>query len=186
MTHHRLPRFSNSRNHVHHDQTTAKYQKANFSTCENAALQPDGPSQRPCTRAKNSRLLKKTRKRVFGFFFKKHKCGGLDDQRLGGPLEATRPPSKDHPKTIPNPSQTPETWLRDPSRSIGFVLQCRLHQKSNLETNSKDISWNRKQPQPLDKFLRNLILGIQAGPGLARPNKSINSGSGEECFVLLS
>ncbi len=34
-----------------------------------------------------------------------------------------------------------QTWPQNPSRTTGLVLQCRLHQKSAPQTNSKAISW---------------------------------------------
>ncbi len=34
-----------------------------------------------------------------------------------------------------------QTWPPNPSRTTGLVLQCRLHQKSAPQTNSKTISW---------------------------------------------
>ena len=38
-----------------------------------------------------------------------------------------------------------QTWPQDPSRSTGLVLQCRLHQKSARQTNSKAIPWRQKK-----------------------------------------
>ena len=47
-----------------------------------------------------------------------------------------------------------QTWLQNPSRTTGLVLQCRLHQKSAPQTNSKTISWQfviRKSPPPMTR-----------------------------------
>ena len=38
---------------------------------------------------------------------------------------------------------------QNPSRSTGFLLQCRLHQKSARETNSKAMSWFQQIPAKL-------------------------------------
>ncbi len=37
-----------------------------------------------------------------------------------------------------------QTWLQNPSRTTGLILQCWLHQKSTRQTNSKAILWPRK------------------------------------------
>ncbi len=37
-----------------------------------------------------------------------------------------------------------QTWSQNSSRSTGLVMQCRLHQKSIRQTNSKDISWRQQ------------------------------------------
>ena len=42
-----------------------------------------------------------------------------------------------------------QTWPQNPSRTTGLVLQCRLHQKSARQTNSKAISWRQKNPARL-------------------------------------
>ena len=42
-----------------------------------------------------------------------------------------------------------QTWPRNPSRTAGLVLQCRLYQKSAPQTNSKAISWRHKIPARL-------------------------------------
>jgi hypothetical protein len=42
-----------------------------------------------------------------------------------------------------------QTWPQNPSRTTGLVLQCRLHQKSAPQTNSKAISWHRQIPARL-------------------------------------
>ncbi len=47
-----------------------------------------------------------------------------------------------------------QTWPQNPSRTTGRVLQCRLHQKSAPQTNSKTISWQfgiRKSPPPMNR-----------------------------------
>ncbi len=42
-----------------------------------------------------------------------------------------------------------QTWPQNPSRTTGLVLQCRLHQKSARQTNSKAISWHQQIPARL-------------------------------------
>ena len=42
-----------------------------------------------------------------------------------------------------------QTWAPNPSRSTGLVLQCRLHQKSARQSNSKAISWHQTNPARL-------------------------------------
>ena len=47
-----------------------------------------------------------------------------------------------------------QTWPQNPSRTTGLVLQCRLHQKSAPQTNSKAISWQfviLKSPPPMNR-----------------------------------
>jgi hypothetical protein len=42
-----------------------------------------------------------------------------------------------------------QTWPRNPSRTTGLVLQCRLHQKSARQTNSGAIAWRQQIPARL-------------------------------------
>ena len=42
-----------------------------------------------------------------------------------------------------------QTWPQNPFRTTGLVLQCRLHQKSAPQTNSKAISWRQNNPARL-------------------------------------
>ncbi len=47
-----------------------------------------------------------------------------------------------------------QTWPPNPSRTTGLVLQCRLHQKSAPQTNSKAISWQLgilSSPPPMNR-----------------------------------
>jgi hypothetical protein len=47
-----------------------------------------------------------------------------------------------------------QAWPQNPSRTTGLVLQCRLHQTSAPQTNSKTISWQfgiRKSPLPMNR-----------------------------------
>ncbi len=53
-----------------------------------------------------------------------------------------------------------QTWPQNPSRTTGLVLQCRLHQKSAPQTNSKSISW----PSGPLAFSDSRILALGLGP----------------------
>ena len=49
-----------------------------------------------------------------------------------------------------------QTWPQNPSRSTGLVLQCRLHQKSAPQTNSKAMPWCQTNPARLPSLHRSV------------------------------
>ncbi len=52
-----------------------------------------------------------------------------------------------------------QTWPQNPSRRMGLVLQCRLHQKSAPQINYKTISWQFVQyPPSLDLVAPEVVL----------------------------
>ena len=58
-----------------------------------------------------------------------------------------------------------QPWPQNPSRATGLVLQCRLHQKSAPQTNSKAISWLLSGPLA---FSDSRILPFGLGPETPR------------------
>ena len=79
-----------------------------------------------------------------------------------------------------------QTWPQNPSRTTGLVLQCRLHQKSAPQTNSKAISWQfgilKSPPQGTAEY--SMLRNSASGPGIGRilagllPGKHRNRPSG--------